>query len=280
MSENKALRTLDQRPRPGEMIKPAELIDISGVSTNMSLTDRRTYNALIANAFGPSMAVRGQEFRIPLSELRGRHKGNERISDTIKHLMQTVVSVRLEDGRTRRVQLLGGNDMDDEDRPGGMLTYTFDPRLVAILKNSTVFGKLEIAVMMAFSSSYALALYEAVARRYRMKETTNSEALSLEQFREMIGVPKGKLETFGNLNLKAIKPAVTEINALAAFRIQIDPILSGRKVTGVTLTWWQKTEDELKAAWAEVHRPKLGRRARIAGAVEEVAGEPRKVGTK
>lgn len=273
MAENRSLRTLNQRPRPGEMIKPAELIEITGVSNSMSLTDRRTYNALVHNAFGPTMAVRGQEFRIPISELRGRHKGNERISDTIKRLMQTVVTVRLEDGRTRRVQLLGGNDMDDEDRPGGMLTYTFDHRLVAILKNSTVFGKLEIAVMMAFTSSYALALYEAVARRYRMKESTKSEKLNLDQFREMIGVAPGKLETFGNLNLKAIKPAVAEINALAAFRVDIEPITSGRKVTGVSLTWWGKTDEELRDAWDEVHRPKLGRRARISGTVEVLAPE-------
>ena len=114
------------------------------------------------------MAKVGSEWTIALSELRGTHKGNERIEDSVVALMKTVVTVKLANGKTRRVQLLGDNDMDDGDRPRGTLTYSLGRRLVELLKNSTVFGKLEIAVMMAFSTKYALALYEAIARRVRL----------------------------------------------------------------------------------------------------------------
>ena len=103
-------RTLEVRPHGGEMIKPAELIDIQG-ATGLSLAARRLYNQLLANAFGPDMGYEGRDFSIPLSELRGTHAGNERISDSIEALMKTVVIVRGLDGRTTRVQLLGGNDM-------------------------------------------------------------------------------------------------------------------------------------------------------------------------
>jgi len=267
MSEDKEIRTLDMRPEPGEMIKPAELIDVVGLSS-LTLTDRRIYNALIANAFGPQMAVRGQEFVIDLSELRGRHKGYERISDTIERLMKTVVTVRLANGQTRRVQLLGGNDMDPEDGPG-VLAYSFDPKLIAILKNSTIFGKLEIAVMMAFTSSYALALYEAIARRFKLQGQATEE-FTIGQCRDLLGVPMGKLATFGNLNEKAIKPAVREINALATFDISVEPIKGGRKVTAVIISWWAKTADQMRAADRELRQPKVGRKARIEGTVETI----------
>src|SRR3954469_694553 len=126
-------RTLDLLPGHGEMIKPAELIDIIGVS-HLTLSARRLYNKLVSNAFGPEMAIPGHEWTIPISELRGTHKGNERIADSIIALMQTVVTVRLTNGQTRRVQLLGGNDMWDEERSRGYLTYSFDGRLVELLQ--------------------------------------------------------------------------------------------------------------------------------------------------
>ncbi len=52
--------------------------------------------------------------------------------------MKTVVIVRGIDGRTTRVQLLGGNDMVDSERRHGMLTYSFDKRLAPLLRESVV----------------------------------------------------------------------------------------------------------------------------------------------
>jgi hypothetical protein len=65
------------------------------------------------------MGIFGHEWTIPIAELRGTHRGNERLADSIMALMQTVVTVRLANGQTRRVQLLGGNDMYDEERSRG-----------------------------------------------------------------------------------------------------------------------------------------------------------------
>ena len=83
-----------------------------------------------------------------------------------------------------------------------------------------------------------------------------------------VGVPLGKLTSFGNLNQFAIKPAVREINALASFGVTVMPIKNGRKVISVKVGWWQKTVDELETAFSELQRPKVGRKARILGTVE------------
>jgi len=273
-SKNTApLRTLHLVPGDGEMLKPAELIDVDG-ATGLTLHARRLYNQLIAHAFGPDMGKEGQEWVIPLAELRGSHKSNEHIAESIVGLMKTVVTVRLSDGRTRRVQLLGGNDMGEADRKHGTLTYSFDPKLVPLLRESSVFGKLELAVIHAFSTKYALALYEALSRRVRLNGRFY-EDFTLEGFRELLGVPENKLKTFSNLKLRAITPAVEEINAMASFGCQIEPRKSGRKVTGVRVFWHLKDVDGLKAAYAELQRSKVGRKARIAGDAETVIEEAR-----
>lgn len=266
------MRTLDLTPVPGEMLKPAELIDIDG-ATGLTLGARRLYNQLIAHAFGPDMGKEGQEWTIQLGELRGTHRGNERIEDCILALMKTIVTVRMPNGMTRRVALIGGNDMGEPDRAHGTLTYSFDKRLVPLLRESSVFGKLELAVMHAFTTKYGLALYEALSRRVRLKSKF-FEDFDLAAFRELLGVPADKLDTFSNLKLRAITPAVDEINAIASFGCKIDPIKAGRRVDRVRVFWWRKDIDALKEAFAELNRPKVGRKARISGETEQVVDFP------
>lgn len=261
-------RTLDLTPGYGEMLKPAELIDIDG-ATGLTLSARRLYNTLIAHAFGPDLGKEGTEFTIEIATIRGAHKGNERLEDSILALMRTIVTVRHQDGSTRRVALLGGNDMDDPKRQRGTLTYSFDRRLVPLLHESTVFGKLELEVMRAFSTKYALALYEALSRRVRL-HSVFSEIFPLPAFRELLGVPKGKLGTYSNLKLRAIDPAVEEINALAGFGCRIEPVKQSRKVVSVRISWWLKDVEELKTAYSELQRPRVGRKARISGQDESV----------
>ena len=81
---------------------------------------------------------------VPVSVKRTSTESPSARVDTVKPgilaLMKTVVTVRMADGRTRRVQLLGGNDMGDADRQHGTLTYSFDPKLVPLLRKAGISG--------------------------------------------------------------------------------------------------------------------------------------------
>ena len=93
-------------------------------------------------------------------------------------------------------------------------------------------------------------------------------------FRELLGVPPDKLATFSNLKLRAITPAVDEINAISSFACQIEPLKTGRKVTHVRVYWFRKDIEGLKEAYAELQRPKVGRKAWMTGEIEEIVGIP------
>lgn len=268
-SRPKANRTLEMRPGHGEMLKPSELIDLSGAA-HLTLADRRLYNVLIRHAFGPDLGITDKEFEIELSELRDTHESNDRLAVSIEALMTTVVRARLPDGSTDRFQLLGPNNLADPKRRRGTFRYSIPAKLAEALKDSTIFAKLEIQVLKAFTSKYALSLYEAIARRYRLRHVT-SERFDLETFREeILAVPEDKLTTYGNLNQFAIKPALREVNALAEFHVTVTPEKIGRRVVGVVVHWYGKDVEGKKAAWAELQRSSVGRKARIAGTVEEV----------
>lgn len=260
-------RTLDLKPEHGEMIKPAEAVDIVGTE-GLTLQDRRIWNSLLANAHSPKLGQRERNFRIPLSELRDNHSSNDRVKESVERLMKTIVRYR--DGNTvRRFQLLGGNDLEDSDRDQGFFTYSFDDRLVELLENSTMFAKLKLEVVAAFSSKYALALYEHVARRVRMKHKFMQE-YTVEEFREILGVPDGKLSAFGSLKQRAIDPAIEEINAFAEFSVYMAAKRTGKKITHVNMSWVWKDSAGRAEAEAELLRPRAGRKARIRRTTEGI----------
>src|SRR3954454_668963 len=101
-------RPLDaQRGGDGSFPKPGELVELVELQP-LTLNDRRIWNLLMVQAW-PTIAEAKQHV-ISKSVLRGSHAGTERLSDTVKRLMGTLVEITvLHDGKPSilRVQLLG-----------------------------------------------------------------------------------------------------------------------------------------------------------------------------
>lgn len=262
------LRVLDLKPRREQAVKPAELIQITGHQA-LTLNARRAITILWHNAHLQGVEE-GRDYTIEIDDLKpDHHKGYEMVEEAIIALMGTILTVRMADGRTRRVQFLGGNDLDDPERPAGALTYSFDKRLVEILKDSAIWGKIALPVLMAFTSKYAVSLYENASQWAGLGRKTYHD-LSLDEFRAMLGVEAGKYGAFGALNKHVLKPVLMEINALAPFNMSVLPVKEGKKVARLRVSWWNKNRDEMDAAFRELHQPKVGRRARISGQAEQV----------
>lgn len=253
------------------MIKPGELIDVVEISP-LTLTDRRIYNLLIANAW--DRIEQPVAHSIAKKDLRGTRDANDRLGDSIERLMTTIARLEIErDGKryTRRIQLLSSTDEGSERE--GLLFYRFPAELRAIIRTSSIFARLHKDVILALSSKYSLALYEICKKRVNLEHQW-SEEFSLERFRQLLGVESGKLEQFKHFNLRAIQPAVIEVNGLSDFGCTVEPVTAGRKVVGIRLSWWKKNLEEIKAAYSELQAAKVGRRARLNGTVEAIQPLP------
>lgn len=268
MAESAQLFTLQLTPRDGEAIKPAELIQVTG-HQDLTLNARRAITILWHHAHRQGVKE-GKRYTIELDELKpDGHKGYEMIEEAIEALMRALLVVKLPNGKTRRVQFLGGNDLDSPDRPAGVLTYSFDAMLIEVLEKSTIWGKIALPVLMAFTSKYAISLYENASQFVNLTYKKSTD-FSLEEFRTMLGVADDRYPAFGEFNKHVLKPAIAEINALAPFSLSIVPVKQGKKVVSIKMGWYHKDQDGLRDAYAEAQRPKFGRRARISGTVEHV----------
>jgi hypothetical protein len=262
---------LDPNDGTASLIKPAELVDVVEL-TPLTLVDRRSYNLLIAHAW--DRIDEDVEHAIPKAALRGTHESNDRLGPTIRRLMAAQVEVRIvRDGKRylRRIQLLGVVDRPEDEDEDGNVYYRFPAELREIIQRSDIFARLQTEVMFCFTSKYALTLYEMIQKRGYLKHK-HVEEFSTDEMRGLLGVHPGRLTEFDSLRRKALIPAVDEVNAFSPFMVQLDAIRHGRKVSKLRLIWFPKDEQGLKAAYCEVQRHKAGRKARIGGLVERLAG--------
>ena len=253
-------------------MKPAELIEFRGTG-RLTLHDRRVLNLLYENA--GNRVCDDVDHVMALADLRHTHQSGDRVKGSIVRLMQTLVEVPVKDRHgnpaTKRLQLLADTTTsDDEDNPSGEVVYALSKGLRKILKDSTVWGRIQSQVMFAFSSKYALALYELLQKRINLSHVWEQE-FELDDFRQLLGVPDSKLQKFFHLNDKCLKPALLEVNALADHGVSLEPLRRGKTVYGVKMRWWKKTRHERELAYIELQRSKVGRLPRLKGTVEKIA---------
>jgi len=257
---SKSYRTVEARPNAQTLVKPGELVDLVEV-TPLTLADRRIYNQLLENAW--DAIEKPVTHVIAKSDLRGSHNSNDRVGASIERLMASIVKIQImRDGEPaiKRVQLLGGNV--ETERRDGLLEYEIPQRLRRVIKDSTVFARLQREVMFALSSKYALTLYEMIQKRGNLR-WKSSEKFSVDDARGILGVPKGKLTSWSNLKLRAIDPAISEVSALSDYVVEVAPIKTGRRVTHVELRWWRKDAKSEAEAERELSFSSVGRKARV-----------------
>jgi plasmid replication initiation protein len=88
-------------------------------------------------------------------------------------------------------------------------------------------------------------------------------------------VEDGKLTTYKNLNLRAIQPALIEVNAMSDFQVSIEPKKTGRSVAGFLMGWNMKGTTGRIEAQKERGRPSVGRRSRQNSSTEAVLDDGR-----
>ncbi|NRA86033.1 MAG: replication initiation protein [Rhizobiales bacterium] len=245
------------------IVKPEILVDVIEMAP-LSLKDRRLYNLLLGNAWNDITASKTHQ--IAQTDItKHTHSKNYDVAAGMRRLQAAIIVVKISHNKNgkeaiRQMPLLGSNEIELN---GGALDYNFDPLLIKTIKNTKIFARIRTQVMFALSSKYSLALYEWLQKRINLKYI-DYEILSIEAVRGLLGVPKDKLKTYGNLYKFAIKPAILEVNFLTEYEIIAEPIKTGRIFTHIKFTWAKKKEIGAKvSAIEELSRSKVGRKKRM-----------------
>jgi len=151
---------------------------------------------------------------------------------------------------------------------GAKLRYGLNRRLVAVINQSARWGRIKAEVFCAMRSRYAIALYEALALRRNLDRCI--ETFPIDRFRELLAVKADTYKIGTDFQRFVIDPAMLEVNGLSDMGVKIEVQRKhGRApIHAVTMAWWKKSQLDLAAAVRERNRSKIGRMARLKGAVE------------
>ena len=158
----------------------------------------------------------------------------------------------------------------DVDAELGTLRFRLSPVLLEIMEASNHWAALKRQAVLAFTSRYALRLYEMIALRKNMQHKA-SEVFELAELRDRLGVPAGKLPSWNNLKQKALNPAIAEVNQFSGFTVSYELVKRSRSVIAVRLSWDVGTTEKREKTAKELNSSKVGRKARRDGTAEVLA---------
>jgi len=275
-------RTLEQRTNIEGFPKAGELIEMTGLE-DLEAHQRALSNLLYQHAHDSGRFTEADAvFEIPMATLRmalSKHESADRLRDSLTGLMRVVVRVGYvaKDGATtqERVMIAGLFRFFDVARKDltarSTLRYGISRELIDVLERSSRWGRIKAEVFCAMRSKYGMALYEMLELRRNMDRCI--ETFTMDRFRELLGVKQDAYRIGFDFHRSVVEPAVLEVNGLSDMGVRVD--LHRKHIRapfhGVTMAWWRKSPEEMAAAVRERNRSKVGRMARLKGAVEAAA---------
>lgn len=267
--------TIEQKANFSGFPKAGELIEITGAHA-LEASDRALLNILFQHAHeSGNLAVLGATWELPMASIRpSSHESNDRLRASLSRLLAVQVNVSYRDGKTGRDMVLQTHLFDafvtphDNGPMAGFVRFGVPDALRAVLAQSGRWGRIKAQVVCAMTSKYAIALYELVQLRAGLDRCL--ESFSIDRFRQLLGVPPGKLTRGPDFMRYCIEPAMLEVNGLSEMGVQVEMVRVHARapITGVTLVWWRKEGDAFRETYAERQRSKAGRMARLRGTVE------------
>lgn len=267
------------RSDPDVIVAAGELVELRFVSgASLSLRAAKLFCLLVQEA-GIAVADPVQHC-VPYSVLNETfHCSRDDLAETIMELHSTVVSVKVVSHKGRPYTKSGPILSDVEREPDNLddaeIRFEFSPALRRVIADSTHWASISRRAVLSFESRYSLRLYLFLSLRANLRKV--SEEITLDDLRDLLGVPDNALTRWQDLRRFALDRAMAEINHLAGFVTAYEPIKRGRRITGVKLSWGLKAHDELVKAHRELEQPRVGRKARRAGLVETIAQERHRI---
>lgn len=241
---------------------------ITKVTGNFTELDRKLWSFLVSAVWDDLLTTRIHEIRISkihniFRQLCGGTSPSW-IWESARRLSKTVVE--WEEGpdgnRLIAISSLLNAQTHKDVRETGFLRFEIPALLSEVIRKPYRFSRLRLHFMLGLSGKYAVTLYMVLESVANLKKPVLE--LELEQLREWLQVPEGKLIEWYDLKRRALQPALNQINnnSLAAgFSVNIEEIKDTRAITKVrfivTKTAERISNDETSHPKPSPKRPKI-----------------------
>lgn len=257
---HQAARTLPNT----EVVKAGELVEARfAKGASPSAVARKMLALLIQKAAGD--AWKPGPHSVLKRELRGSHKGNERLDDTFDELQGTLLRIEITAPDGRAAALVAPviayriEHLEDDDK--ARVWWEFSEPARRAMQGSDHYAAMNRATLLAFESRYSVTLYERGALLVGRRDARWRGAVN--ELREVLGIPINRYRDWGGIRQKVLEPACAEVNQLAEFacgwKVEQGP---RNKVLAVELWFRPKDQAERTVTERELDETRNGRKAR------------------
>ena len=212
-----------------EVIKASPAIQIQ---SKISLLQRRAWNVLLANAYNelPDKDIHSVSLVELATKLRLGTGNQDYLKGVLRSLRFCEVEWNLLNKDNKQVwgvaSLLASAEIEN-----GICTYGFAPHLRLKLHNPRMYTKLNLRLQNRFTSQYALVLWEVCFDYFDAdRDQGETPFISLDTFRELMGIESDEYPAFSIFNRAVIKPAITEINEETDYFVEVEQKRFRRRV--------------------------------------------------
>lgn len=202
-------------------------------SNNLTLVQRKLFNALLFNAYvdlthKQRFEIRGKD----LCQLIGYNsKDTAKLKNALLGLITTGIEWNVLDCMTgQEKNWKACSILASAELTRGLCVYEYSQMMKELLYQPDIYGRLNIEIVAKFKSSYGLALYENCIRYQGLTQTP---WFSIEIFRKLMGVFENKYKTFNDFKKRVLDTAVKEVNQLSTIRVIPEIERKNQQVTRV-----------------------------------------------
>jgi plasmid replication initiation protein len=206
------------------------------ISNKITAVQRKSYNYMLKIAKNEFLKDKNKRiFQVTADELllffNFGSKNHSYIKKELEILNSTKVTYNFF-GKNKKSKkwgsftLIAGFEYDN-----GIISFSFPHQIEDMILKPEIFGKINLVTIKGLKSRYSIALYE-LAEDYINAQIPK---MSIDDFREFIGVEKNQYPKFSMLKKHVIDVAIKEINDSEniSFYISYDVIKKGRTTTHI-----------------------------------------------
>ena len=214
-----------------EVIKASPAIQIQSKITHLQ---RRAWNVLLANAYNelPNKDIH----RVSVPELarklgfKDAHSNQHYLKETLEALVDCTVKWNVL-GKDKKQEWGVASLLAEARIIDGICYYEYSHTMRQRLHNPRIYTKLNLRLQNRFTSRYALVLWEICFDYFDAdRDQGETPFISLDTFRELLGIESDEYPEFSIFNRAVIKPAIKEINELTDYHVEVEQKRIGRRI--------------------------------------------------
>ena len=218
------------------------------IEHKMTAVQRKAWFFMLYNAVQASDEQDIYEVRIKdLADAIGCQATNlKRIKESLEGMVGITVKwdifgkVREHDTTDQKIWGVSALLADCEVFPNsGICEYSFSAKLKRRFLKPSMFVKLNLLVTRRFKSKNSIALYCMALDYLIIAKNHGKKLLSVEEMRQLLGIPENKYQRVVDLHKHVLKKAVEDINEKSDMQMTLTPQKKGRKIVGFYVEMYQ-----------------------------------------